>query len=328
MQPIGSEFWRIGVYSSQVPETFNLTLAPSTAWYACSAMAAKCPRIEFYNACGCRRLAVRTWCASGPAEARVVFLHGITSHGGWYGECAEYLAAQGFDVAFLDRRGSGLNVDAMGDVGSWTTWIDDVVNFVQPKANTASTEPATEPNLPTILCGISWGGKLAAAVARRMPGQLAGLILNCPGIYSPFMPGIAKRAVLAVPAARRLQQRRMRIPLRKPELFTDSPRWREFIARDPLALRTISWRFAQEDRKLTRYARDAAGFLRLPTLMLLAGQDRIVDNSRTRDYFGRIASDRKMLIEYHSAAHTLEFEPDTTRYFCDLAEWISETVGS
>lgn len=290
-------------------------------------MASKCPKIEFYAACGCRRLAVRTWNASGPAKAKVVFLHGITSHGGWYGQCAEYLAAQGFDVAFLDRRGSGLNGDSMGDIGRWTTWIDDVVNYLRPQAGIDTSAPAPPPNVPIILCGISWGGKLAAAVARRMPGQLAALVLNCPGIYSPFMPGIAKRAVLSVPVPRRLQQRRMRIPLRKPELFTDSPRWREFIARDPLALRTITWRFAQEDRKLTRYARDAAGFLRLPTLMLLAGRDRIVDNSHTRDYFGRIASDRKILIEYHSAAHTLEFEPDTTPYFRDLAEWMADTVG-
>lgn len=291
-------------------------------------MAAKCPKIEFYAACGCRRLAVRTWSASGPAKARVVFLHGITSHGGWYGQCAEYLAAQGFDVAFLDRRGSGLNGDSMGDAGRWTTWIDDVVNYLRPKADAASDTPAPMLNPPTILCGISWGGKLAAAVARRTPGQLAGLVLNCPGIYSPFMPGIAKRLVLATPAPKWLQQRRVRIPLRKPELFTDSPRWREFIARDPLALRTITWRFVQEDRKLTRYARDAAGFLRLPTLLLLAGQDRIVDNSRTRDYFGRLASGRKMLIEYHNAAHTLEFEPDPLQYFRDLAVWIAETVGS
>jgi alpha-beta hydrolase superfamily lysophospholipase len=258
------------------------------------------------------------WDAGTSPTARVVFLHGITSHGGWYDQSAEYLAAASFDVAFLDRRGSGLNGEQMGDVETWQAWIDDVAKYVSNmRAN----------SLPTILCGISWGGKLAAAVARRHPGLFAGVAFICPGIYSPFMPGLVKRLALAAPAHARLQQRRVNVPLRRPELFTDSPCWQAFIARDPLALRTITWRFAQEDRKLTRYARAAATFLHLPTLLLLAGQDRIVQNRRTRDYFGQIPCHRKTLIEYYGAAHTLEFESDPTHYFTDLVDWIRQTTG-
>jgi alpha-beta hydrolase superfamily lysophospholipase len=156
----------------------------------------------------------------------------------------------------------------------------------------------------------------------------AGVAFICPGIYSPFMPGLVKRLALAAPAPTRLQQRRLRVPLRKPELFTDAPCWQAFIVRDPLALRTITWRFAQEDRKLTRYAREAPTFLHLPTLLMLAGQDRIVDNRRTREYFGRFPGHRKTLIEYYGAAHTLEFESDPTQYFSDLADWIRQTANS
>jgi len=276
-------------------------------------MPASPPRFEFYTASDGRRLALRLWQAVAPPVARVVFLHGITSHGGWYGESAEYLAAAGIEVAFLDRRGSGLNGEQMGDVERWHTLTDDVAKFRIERWHDA---------VPTVLCGISWGGKLAAAVARRHPGLFAGVAFICPGLYSPFMPGLVKKLVLAAPAPARLQRRRLRVPLRDPALFTDIPRWQEFIARDPLALRTITWRFAQADRKLTRYAREAATFLHLPTLMMLAGQDRIVDNRRTREYFGRMPGQRKMLIEYTGAGHTLEFEPDPTRYFADLAGWV------
>jgi alpha-beta hydrolase superfamily lysophospholipase len=259
------------------------------------------------------------WDAAKPPTARVVFLHGITSHGGWYEQCAEFLAAAGCDVAFLDRRGSGLNGEQMGDVEDWQTLIDDVATYRRVGGGNN--------RLPIILCGISWGGKLAAAVARRYPGLFAGVAFVCPGIYSPFMPGLVKRMALAAPAPAWLQQRRFRVPLRRPELFTDIPSWQEYIARDPLALRTVTWRFAREDRKLTRYAREAAAFLHLPTLLMLAGQDRIVDNRRTRDFFGRFPSHRKTLIEYYGAAHTLEFEPDPTQYFTDLEEWIRQTAA-
>jgi alpha-beta hydrolase superfamily lysophospholipase len=273
------------------------------------------PRIEFYTASGGQRLALRKWNAPQQPAARVVLLHGITSHGGWYDQSAEFLAASGVEVAFLDRRGSGLNGELIADVESWRTWVDDVAAFI-------------DPTLPTFVCGISWGGKLAAAVARTYPGLIAGVGLICPGIYSPYMPGPLKRLLLAAPAPARLQQRRLKIPLQRPELFTNSLKWREFIATDPLALRTVTWRFAQEDRKLTRYARESAAFLHMPTLVILAGQDRIVENSRTRDFFGRLPSRHKTLIEYGNAAHTLEFERDPSRYFNDLASWIEQTVAA
>src|SRR5262245_25458022 len=194
-------------------------------------MPAPPPKIDFYDAPDGRRLALRVWPAAAPSRARIVFLHGITSHGGWYNRSCEYLAAAGFDVHFLDRRGSGLNVELPGDIDCWQTWLDDVRVYLERDRDAQ----------PTVLCGISWGGKLAAAVARRNPALIRGLALICPGLYSPHEPGIFKRAALRSPAPRHFQQRRVAIPLRSPSLFTDSPDWRQFIAQDPLTLRKVTW---------------------------------------------------------------------------------------
>ncbi len=70
----------------------------------------------------------------------------------------------------------------------------------------------------------------------------------------------------------------------------------------------------------------SAPFLHMPALVALAGQDRIVDNCRTRDFFGRLASRKKTLVEYAGAAHTLEFEADPMPYFADLTAWIEGRV--
>jgi len=140
------------------------------------------------------------------------------------------------------------------------------------------------------------------------------------------LPGPLKRLALSIPAPGRFRSRRVNIPLRRAELFTNSPCWRDFIARDPLSLRTVTWRFAQEDRRLTRFARESAAFLYLPLLVMLAGQDRIVDNGRTREFFARAAGHHKALIEYSGAAHTLEFEADPSMYFNDMTDWIRRTV--
>lgn len=276
------------------------------------------PQIEFYHAAGGRRLAVRVWRGKEAARGRVIFLHGITSHGGWYNRSCEYLAAAGLEVHFLDRRGSGLNVDSPGDVESWQTWIDDVAIYLRKDAEGIAL-PAP------VLCGISWGGKLAVALARQHPELLSGLGLICPGMFSHQEPGLAKRAALALRLPARFAQRRVAIPLGDPALFIENRRGQAFVATDPLSLRSITLRFAQADRRLTRYARQAAPYLHLPMLLMLAGRDRIVASRRTRAFFNR-TSGHKTLIEYPNATHTLEFEPDPTFYFRDLANWISATI--
>jgi len=82
----------------------------------------------------------------------------------WRRKARGHLAAAGFEVHFLDRRGSGLNADDPGDVDDWRTWIDDVAIYI--RGFKTATPDAHSHGLPTVLAGISWGGKLAPAVAR------------------------------------------------------------------------------------------------------------------------------------------------------------------
>ena len=274
------------------------------------------PRIEFYTARDGQRLAARVWDSADPPRARVVLLHGITSHGGWYYPSCRHLNTLGFEIHFLDRRGSGLNPLGRGDVDRHETWIDDVAVYLEQICN----------GQPVVLCGISWGGKLATAVARRHPGLIRGLALLCPGLYSYFDPNLMKRIALRMPVRERMKSRRVEIPLRPARLFTETPRWREYVEQDPLSLREISVRFARADRRLTRLARQSATFIHAPALLMLAGRDRIVHNRRTRAFWGQIAARHKMLIEYSNAAHTLEFEPDPQAYFADLADWLRKTI--
>jgi alpha-beta hydrolase superfamily lysophospholipase len=284
------------------------------------------PRIDFYAASDGRRLAVRVWDAEPALRGRVVFLHGITSHGGWYNGSGASLASAGFEVHFLDRRGSGLNAEMSGDIDCWTTWIDDVAVYLEQLLYSAPDTQRRSP-FPPVLCGISWGGKLAAAVARRRPGLVKALALVCPGLYSPHEPGALKRAALRAPLPERLRQRRVAHPLGSAALYTDSRHWRKFISQDPLSLRQVTLRFAREDRRLTNYARASASFLHMPILLMLAGRDRIVDNRRTRAFLNRTAATCRTCVEYPGAAHTLEFEQDVAPYLSDLTDWIRAAIA-
>src|SRR5258708_29765381 len=60
-------------------------------------------------------------------RGRVVYLHGIQSHGGWYQHFCECVARVGFDVYFFERRGGGLNQQARGDTPRFQRFLDHIV---------------------------------------------------------------------------------------------------------------------------------------------------------------------------------------------------------
>jgi alpha-beta hydrolase superfamily lysophospholipase len=201
-----------------------------------------------------------------------------------------------------------------GDVAGEDVWLDDVERYVQ----------LLDARLPTFLAGISWGGKLVPALARRGRITPAGVIMIGPGLYARQQPGPMKRLALRAAVTLGAARRRVAIPLADPRLFTDTPPWRDYIRDDPLTLRRVTLRFALADLRMNQYARAAAEHIRCPTLLMLAGRDRIVDNRRTLGFFDRITVADKTCHEYPDAGHTLEFEPDPSRYLDDLSSWLAQ----
>jgi alpha-beta hydrolase superfamily lysophospholipase len=278
------------------------------------AQAAGAFTLETFTAGDGYRWRYRRYPAAGTERARVVGLHGIQSHGGWYEHSCGRLAAAGLGVAFLDRRGSGLNEQARGDAPSFRRLLDDIAEFLRAE------RPA--PGRPVFLMAISWGGKLAVALQRRHPGLVDGLMLLCPGLRPRVGP--SRRQRLGILWSRLVAPGRLfPVPLDDPELFTATPRWQQFLRDDPLSLRRATARFLVESVRLDLYLRWAPKHVRVPTLLLLAGQDRIVDNARTRTFVGRFAATDKRVIEYPEAHHTLEFEPSPDRHLDDLLSWLA-----
>src|SRR5262249_42448621 len=117
-------------------------------------------------------------------------------------------------------------------------------------------------------------------------------------------------------------RRRFPIPLSDPALFTASPQGQAFIAADPYSLREGTAGLMAASFIIDRLVGRAAAPVRQPALLMLAGQDRIVDNARTLDSFRTLGSSDRQVIEYPEGHHTLEFEPDPSRYALDLVAWL------
>jgi len=266
----------------------------------------------------------RRYRAEGTPRAEVVFIHGIQSHGGWYQHSCTVLAQAGFNVSFLDRRGAGLNDKDRGDAPSFRRLLDDLGEFVTALTRTAPLGSG-EARLPVYLAGISWGGKLAVALERRHPALVDGVALLCPGFFARVRPTLGQRLMILL--TRFFRPRKLfPVPLSDPELFTANPAWLQFLREDPLRLHKATARLLLESVRLDGYLRFVPKYVHVPVLLLLAENDRIIHNARTRSFVERFATPDKQVIEYPGAQHTLEFEPDPERFIADLRQWIDRQI--
>lgn len=262
----------------------------------------------------------RKYAAAGPARAEVVFIHGIQSHAGWYEHSCTELSLAGFNVYFLDRRGSGMNEKDRGDAPGFRRLLDDLAEFLSALPRTPA-EDQVKTRLPLFLGAISWGGKLAVALERRHPGLVDGLMLLCPGFFAKVRPSLGQRARILL--ARLFRPRKLfPVPLNEPDLFTANPRWQQFLREDPLRLLQATARLLVESVRLDGYLRFVPKYVHVPVLLLLAEHDRIIHNGKTRAFVEKFRTKDKEIHEYPGAHHTLEFEPDPSRYLADVRQWL------
>jgi acylglycerol lipase len=276
------------------------------------------PRYEIQRASDGYAIHVAVWPATGVVRGRVVVLHGVQSHGGWYHNLGRILAEAGYETHFPDRRGSGANRDDRGHTPSAKRLIDDV-------AECLATLREADPVTPITLAGISWGGKTAVVTAAEHPRLVDALALICPGLQPRVGVSLGERLRIAL-AFFTNRRKTFPIPLNDPALFTDHPEGQRFIASDRLGLHAATAGLLAASVFIDRDVRRVPRRVRQPVLLMLGGKDRIVDNARTLRYYRRLGSAEKRVIEYPEAHHTLEFEPDPTRYVYDLIGWLDGLV--
>ncbi len=265
-------------------------------------------------------LHVLTWPTAEEPRASVVIVHGVQSHSGWYHGLGRRLAEAGFEAHFPDRRGSGPNRRDRGHAGSSRRLTDDLAEYL-------GTLRARRPATPIGLVGISWGGKLAVILAGRHPDRVDALGLVCPGLHPRVGLALGERLKIAwALLTGRAAKTTFPIPLNDPALFTASPEGQSFIANDPLGLRVATAGLLASSFFIDRSVARMPARVRQPSLLMLGGQDRIVDNAKTLAYFERLASRDKRAIDYPEGHHTLEFEPDPARYARDLADWLGDVL--
>jgi len=280
------------------------------------------PAIEQFVTSDGYRHHYRHWRPSGSRpKSYVVALHGLQSHSGWYGHSSGRLCEAGHEVLFVDRRGSGLNTRERGHARHHNRLTNDVVQILTEVRNRRNREA---PAAPVVLLGVSWGGKLAAVSTARRGELIDGLALLYPGIRSRFRASRWQRFKLSLAEAVEIEDKRIPVPLDDAGLFTTNVEKQAFIREDPLALRDVTVSFLSADRSLDAALSPAQNIIRCPALLMLAGQDRIIDNVVTREWFESLATQERRVREYPESGHTLEFESARDEFIVDLIRWLDD----
>jgi alpha-beta hydrolase superfamily lysophospholipase len=237
-------------------------------------------------------LALHVW--SAPAPHTVVFyVHGTQSHAGWLFETGPTLARLGCVVYALDRRGSGKSDGARGDALSFRDWVDDYIAAMD-------VAKARHPGVPILLNGQSFGGAVAVGVACD-PRASHDAALLCSPLIAPrvgfdLWKGLADDVAVRVPSP--------------DEWFTTSPRYLEFIAGDPLMVRSITRRFQEARLRLAEhYMALDAPLSGKPCALVVPRTDPMIDLASARDVFQRLTGGGGMTIELPGTDHYLEFSP-------------------
>jgi alpha-beta hydrolase superfamily lysophospholipase len=258
--------------------------------------------VQTYRAADGRELACLVYRGPEvPTDTAVVMLHDQDGHAGTLALIAARLSAAGHHVYTPDRRGAGLNRENRGFVSGDAASADELTSDLDRLLAGMAPHYGR-----MVLVGFGWGGKLALAYALAHPGRLDDLVLIAPDLEpAPLTPPMS--GLRLVGAARPAPASAVELP-GWIELATADRAWRAYLAQDPLRLRRVTARFVMASRELDRRVAAAAAARTTPTLLLLAGRDRLVDNSAARDLLGRGPVGTLTVAELPGQAHALPLE--------------------
>lgn len=234
-------------------------------------------------------LRLHDWPLPQAQRGGVLLVHGLGEHAGRYGRLAQWFNARGYSVRGYDQRGHGESVGPRGVLSHPDDLLADLAVVHADYARTLDAAP--------LLLGHSMGGLVALRAVLDERVVPRALVLSSPALRSHATPGLRR---LAGTLAHLLPSLRLRNGLDLQRLSHDA-RVADAHRGDPLCHDRVSPRLADFIFRAGVSCIADASRLAVPALLLVAGDDALVDAGGSRDF---------------SAA--ARAKPLTTRYFANL----------
>lgn len=259
-------------------------------------------------------LAVQDW----PLEDRdavrgvIVLVHGLGEHAGRYDHVAHQLNDWGFAVRGYDQYGHGESGGPRGGLPTETRLLDDLADIVD------STRAHMVRKVPLILLGHSMGGLVAARFVALGMRPVEGLVLSSPA-FDPGLNAVQKLLLALLPKF--APNLRVGNGL-DPSLISHDPAVVAAYRADKLVHDRVSGRLARFIADTGRATVAQAPTWQVPTLLLYAGADKLVNPAGSRAFAAaaptQVVSAHCFETLYHEIFNELKSEP----VFAELKKWL------
>jgi alpha-beta hydrolase superfamily lysophospholipase len=264
-------------------------------------------------------LHVEHLCPTTHARLALVMVHGYSPYCGLYRHVARALLAQGMAVTQFDLRGHGHSEGLRGHTDHFDDYHADLSLVVRRTRELS-------PGAPWALMGHSLGGAIVLdhvlrGLSQPQPDRVVAV---APWLDLKMKVSMPKRAAAEVFA--RLKPTLSMSNGLKPEDVSRNP---EVVAKffsDPLVHHVATARWFSGVLRAQASIRASAAQLKVPTLMLLAGQDRIVSTEASLAFAG--AAGRTVEVRnYPALFHEMFLEPERDQVISDIADWLTTPLG-
>jgi alpha-beta hydrolase superfamily lysophospholipase len=260
------------------------------------------------------QLAVYDWILPAASPLGTVLLvHGLGEHAGRYGELAAHLHQWGFAVRAYDQQGHGQSEGARGDMrrpGSLQTDLCRVIDDTRQRPTLLGT--------PLILLGHSMGGLVVARTLAEQLRPVDAAVLSSPALGA--FPTFFQNLLLAS------------LPHVAPHLRVNNGLKTDFVSRDPdvvkaykadpLVHRRISAGLAAWILKNGSQTLADAAHWSVPTLLLYAGQDRLVNAQASADFAHAAPKDVVQAQCFEGMYHEIFNDLYRVQVFTALKRWL------
>jgi alpha-beta hydrolase superfamily lysophospholipase len=262
-----------------------------------------------------------------PPRAVVLIVHGLGEHASRYDHVARQLLDWGFAVRAYDQRGHGESGGVRGGLSSDALLLEDLAEVVDDTRSRAARLPrangAGEAGpLPLILLGHSLGGLVAGRFVSLKLRPVDGLVMSSPAL-DPGLSAIQKLLLATLPVI-------------APNLRVNNGVKPEFISHDPLVVRKyqadplvhamISARLARFIATAGPATVAAASTWTIPTLLMYAGADRLVNPAGSRAFAEAAAGNGAAQVVtvrcFDELYHEIFNEVDAAPVFASLKSWL------
>ena len=251
-----------------MPDTSDLDALPYT--------------LTAFTASDGENLAVYDWPLPDAPRATVLLVHGLGEHAGRYDALARHLGAWGYAVRGYDHYGHGESSGPRGGLPWDTRLLDDLTDIVDA---TRARMPAGQ---PLVLLGHSMGGLVAARFVALGLRPVDALVLSSPALDAGLGP---VQQLLLTTLQRIAPNLRVGNGLDAHYLSHDASVVRAYLA-DRLCHDRISVRLARFIAEAGPATVARAAHWQVPTLLLWAGADRLVNPAGSRAFASAAPKER------------------------------------